>query len=241
MKAEKDRIRRAVWRALLEQGVARPPFPIEGRIPNFAGAERAAQRLASEKIFQEAEVVFCNPDSPQRPVREAVLRHGKLLVMASPRLRSGFIVLDPRRIDAKRYSYAATIRGAFLYGELRRDNVPPIDLKIAGSVAVDPKGGRLGKGGGYSDLEYAILRELGLVDEDTPIATTVHDLQVVEHVPMTEHDVPIDWIFTPTRTVRCERSRKRPPGVIWEILPESELRAIPILWELRLRKGRPRL
>jgi 5-formyltetrahydrofolate cyclo-ligase len=237
VRAEKERIRRAVWRALLEKGVARPPFPIEGRIPNFAGAEKAAQRLVGERIFQEAEVVFCNPDSPQKPVREAVLRHGKLLVMASPRLRSGFIVLDPKRIDAKRYSYAATIRGAFLYGELRRDNVPPIDLKVAGSVAVDPKGGRVGKGGGYSDLEYAILRELGLVDEGTPIVTTVHDLQVVERVPMAEHDVPIDWIFTPTRTIRCERDRRRPPGVIWEILPESELRAIPILQELRARRG----
>lgn len=238
MRAEKERIRRAVWRALLDRGVARPPFPIEGRIPNFAGAEWAAQRLVNEKIFQEAEVVFCNPDSPQRPVREAVLRHGKLLVMASPRLRSGFIVLDPRRIDPRRYSDAVTIKGAFLYGELRRDSVPPIDLKVAGSVAVDPKGGRVGKGGGYSDLEYAILRELSLVEEDTPIATTVHDLQVVEHVPMAEHDVPIDWIFTPTRTVRCQRDRRRPPGIIWEILPESELKAIPILQELARRARR---
>ena len=34
-----------------------------------------------------------------------------------------------------------------------------------------------GKGGGYSDLEYALCRQAGLVDEDTLIVTTVHSMQ----------------------------------------------------------------
>ncbi|MEM4790558.1 MAG: 5-formyltetrahydrofolate cyclo-ligase [Thermofilum sp.] len=225
---EKEELRRRVYSLLLECRVARPPFPIEGRIPNFVGAEVAARRLTQEKVFEEAEVVFSNPDSPQRPVREAVLRHGKLLVMASPRLRRGFIIVDPRRISPSKYSFAATIRGAFSLGETRLD-APPVDLKVAGSVAVDARGGRVGKGGGYSDLEYAILRELGLVGEDTPIVTTVHDLQVVERVPMGEHDVPVDWIFTPTRAIRCTRDKPRPPGIIPAILRKEEVEAIPLL------------
>lgn len=34
-------------------------------------------------------------------------------------------------------------------------------------------GARLGKGGGYSDLEYAMLRELDLVGAEVPIFSTL--------------------------------------------------------------------
>ncbi|MEM1913026.1 MAG: 5-formyltetrahydrofolate cyclo-ligase [Thermofilaceae archaeon] len=160
VRRQKEEIRRRVWRLLREKGVARPPFPIEGRIPNFAGAEAAAALLVRSRAFQKAEVVFCNPDSPQRPVREAALHYGKMVVMASPRLRSGFLVLNPSKIPRSAYREASTIAGAFKYGSQTLDKLPQIDLKVAGSVAVSAEGGRVGKGGGFSDLEYAILREL---------------------------------------------------------------------------------
>ena len=57
------------------------------------------------------------------------------------------------------------------------DELAPVDLVVTGCVAVDESGARLGKGGGYSDLELAIAAEAGLVDEDTIVVTTVHDLQ----------------------------------------------------------------
>ncbi|MEM1853428.1 MAG: 5-formyltetrahydrofolate cyclo-ligase, partial [Thermofilaceae archaeon] len=155
VRRQKEEIRRRVWRLLREKGVARPPFPIEGRIPNFAGAEAAAALLVRSRAFQKAEVVFCNPDSPQRPVREAALHYGKMVVMASPRLRSGFLVLNPSKIPRSAYREASTIAGAFKYGSQTLDKLPQIDLKVAGSVAVSAEGGRVGKGGGFSDLEYA--------------------------------------------------------------------------------------
>src|SRR5437879_2763506 len=86
-----------------------------------------------------------------------------------------------------------------------------IDLIVAGSVAVDSGGARLGKGGGYSDLEFALARAVGVVDETTPIVTTVHELQVVDDtIPMTAHDVPLDVVVrSEERRVgkegRCER------------------------------------
>lgn len=234
---EKEEVRRRVWRLLQERGVALPPFPIEGRIPNFRGADAAAAQLLRSPAFQRAEVVFCNPDSPQRPVREAVLRCGKLLLMASPRLRSGFLVLDPSRIPRERAGEAATIAGAFKYGQRVLDRLPPIDLKVAGSVAVSREGGRVGKGGGFSDLEYAILRELGAIDERTPIVTTVHELQIVERIPMLKHDVPIDFIFTPRDVVEVAAPRRRPEGIYWDLLSPAQIGSLPILKLLRERKG----
>lgn len=243
VKAEKDRIRRSIWDRLLREGLARPPLPPHGRIPNFACSRAAAERLFGTPEWRRARVVKVNPDSPQRPVRLEALREGKLLIMPTPRLRRGFLLLDPARIPARSYPTASTIRGAFRWGLLLSrladlERLPRLDLIVEGSVAVDLWGGRLGKGEGYGELEYAILAELGKVGEDTPIATTVHDVQVVgERLPQDPWDVPIDIIATPTRLIRIEERPTRPPGILWDLLLEEKLREIPLLSEIKRSRG----
>jgi 5-formyltetrahydrofolate cyclo-ligase len=240
-KPSKHEIRRLIWDTLLKKGVARPPLPPHGRIPNFECASKAAERLFATPEWESASTVKVNPDSPQRPVRMRALEEGKLLVMPSPRIRRGFILLDPKVIPRSSYSLAATIRGAFRWGRILASikdivGMPKVDLIVEGSVAVDTGGRRLGKGEGYGELEYAILRELGLVEEETPIATTVHDLQLLEGpLPQDPWDVPVDIIATPTRLLRVENRPPRPQGIIWELLPPRKLREIPILLELRER------
>jgi len=232
---KKSEIRERIWRLLEDRGVARFPKPIRGRIPNFVGAKRAAEKLRELDEYKRASVVFCNPDSPQRPIREHILKDGKILIMATPRLKKGFLILDPMRVHPSVYSRASTIRGAFEYGNLIRVNeLPFIELKVMGSVAVSPDGGRLGKGHGYSDIEYGILREVGAISDKTPLATTVHDLQVIPKIPSQENDVPVDIIVTPTRVIRCPK-RPRPQGVIWSMVPKEMMKAIPVLRELRGR------
>jgi len=235
----KYEIRRLIWDTLLEKGVARPPLPPHGRIPNFECASKAAERLFATPEWGDALVVKVNPDSPQRPVRLRALHEGKLLIMPSPRIRRGFILLDPKAIPRSSYHSAATIKGAFRWGRVMasiRDmaGMPKIDLIVEGSVAVDMKGRRLGKGEGYGELEYAILRELGLVEDETPIATTVHDLQLLEGpLPQDPWDVPVDIVATPVRLLRIAGRPPRPQGVLWDFLPPHKLRGIPILLELR--------
>ena len=234
----KDGIRRKIWKIMEKHNIAVFPRPVWGRIPNFKGHEVAAARLIKHRVFKRAEIVFCCPDSPQRPVREAVIRAGKTLIMATPRLRQGFIIIEsgdiPRGLERK----ASTIRGAFQFG--RTVDLFPfkIDLKVTGCVAVTPDGCRVGKGGGYSDLEYAILKELNLISDETPIATTVHDVQVVDYIPMTRHDMPVDYIFTPTRAIEVNPRRPRPPGIILEELDPRKIDEIPILKKIvRNRKS----
>lgn len=55
-----------------------------------------------------------------------------------------------------------------------------VDLVVCGSVAVNRQGARVGKGGGFSDLELGLLIEAGLVDDQTTVATTVHSVQVLD-------------------------------------------------------------
>src|SRR5437763_14874933 len=85
MRDDKQAVREQVWRELRRRGAARFPGA-EGRIPNFVGAEAAARLLASLDVWRDAEIVKCNPDSPQLPVRTAALQAGHRLYMAVPRL-----------------------------------------------------------------------------------------------------------------------------------------------------------
>lgn len=197
-KEEKQKIREKVWKLLEERGVARFPFPIRGRIPNFEGSEIAAEKVRKLEEWRKAKVILANPDHAQKKVREFALREGKLLVMASPRLRHGYILIDPKVVKGKE-SFAATIKGAFKYGKVLKNLLKP-DLIITGCVAVDPKSFyRLGKGGGYGDREIrGILEKFGKI----PVVTTVHDLQLVEDLPHEEHDTKVDVIVTPTRVLK---------------------------------------
>jgi 5-formyltetrahydrofolate cyclo-ligase len=194
---EKQRLREKIWREMEKSGVATFPLSCWGRIPNFVGAETAADKLRQLEEWKKAKIVFVNPDSPQRRVRENALRDGKILIMASPRLKRGFILIDPAKVRGKE-RFASTIRGAFQFGVETQD-FPKPDLIVEGSVAVDLHGHRLGKGHGYGDVEIEILeRKFG----EIPVATTVHDMQVVENVPFEEKDRKVSLIITPTRVIR---------------------------------------
>jgi len=235
IKEEKRKIREHIWKLMEERGVARFPKPIRGRIPNFIGAEKAAEKLSKMKIFKNAEILNINPDSPQKPIREKALINGKKVLMPTPKLREGFILLDPKKIPIGKVKKAATIRGAFKYGSrINLDNLPKIDLMVMGSVAVTLNGNRLGKGGGYSDLEYGILRSLKCLNGRTPIITTVHEMQIVNWIPQERHDVKVDYIITPRRIIKVGNVQRNLEGIIWEKLNEEKFREIPILRKLRV-------
>jgi 5-formyltetrahydrofolate cyclo-ligase len=189
-----------------EKNIATFPKPVFHRIPNFVGSEKAASNLRKLPEYKTAKTVFCNPDSPQRPVREMALKDGKTLVMATPRLRAGFLLLDPHKIPSNRLAEASIIHGAFQHGRSVKPNEIKIDLFVAGSVAVAPDGGRLGKGTGYSDQEYNILKNAGSLTAHTPVITTVHDIQLVEKILSDQWDVPVNIIVTPTQIIRVVKA-----------------------------------
>lgn len=231
---DKQEIRERIWDALEDSGEARFPFPPHGRIPNFAGADEAAKRLAEQPEWTEAETIKANPDAPQLPVRRRALREGKTLYMAQPRLKSKkpFLRLDPAEVSD--IDEATTVSGVSNHGiPTKPEEVEGIDLVISGSVAVTESGARIGKGEGYSDVEFAVLREFGVVEDETPTATTVHEMQIVDAAPIrAAHDVPMDLLVTPERTVRPE-SQGKPAGIDWSLLSEERIEEIPVLDRIR--------
>jgi 5-formyltetrahydrofolate cyclo-ligase len=239
MPAAKQELRERVWTLLEGRRVARFPFPVTGRIPNFQGAEQAAARAAALPEWQGARRLKCNPDAPQRALRLRALREGKTVFMAVPRLTDErcFLHLDPARLGT-RLAEAATIKGAARLGEpVTPKELGHIDLIVAGSVAVNARGARVGKGGGYSDLEFALAREAGAVDARTMVLTTVHALQLLkDDIPMTPHDVPVDLVVTPERVIRTRTAFAKPQGMRWKELSAAQLEAMPVLRRLAVRR-----
>jgi 5-formyltetrahydrofolate cyclo-ligase len=237
----KAALRDRVWDAMAAPGIRRFPAP-RNRIPNFVGAEDAAARLAATPQWEAARTVKANPDSPQLPVRVRALEDGKRLYMAVPRLaeREPFFSLDPAHLaDAPRK--AASIKGASRSARrVQLDEMEPVDLVVTGCVAAGEDGTRLGKGGGFSDLELALAAAAGLVDAHTRVVTTVHDaqLQPAGAIPTVAHDIHVDLVVTPTRVFECPRPRgHRLPRLRWSELTDEKIAAIPLLRELRATRA----
>ena len=164
-RSAKQAVRELAWPRLQEAGAARFPGA-RSRIPNFTGAEAAAELLAAQPEWRAARVVKANPDLPQLPARALALADGKRLYMAVPRLAAErpFLLLDPASLDVPPRR-AASIAGAARHGRpVAIEEMERIDLVVCGTVAVNRDGVRVGKGGGFSDLEFGLLVEAGLVD-----------------------------------------------------------------------------
>lgn len=196
----KSEWRQEIWTKLQQAGVSHDPF---NRIPDFRGADQAADRLADQGIWRQAGVVMVVPDAPQAPVRQRALEDGKLLYMAVPKLAGPKpfcrLTLEDVTDAGLTPAEAAPHRQVTELGTLiTPDEMEPVDLIVLGSVVVNHQGVRIGKGAGYADRELAMVHEHGLVQEHTMIVTTVHGLQVVDEVmPEEQHDYRIELAVTP--------------------------------------------
>ena len=225
----KNAARERVWSALEQGGAAEPG--VHGHIPDFTGADLAAERLAGLREWLAADVVEIVPDQAQYPVRVRALAAGKLVYMAVPRLAQTrpFYCLDPAQLTVGPGEAADRQTADRIAPTVDIAAMQPVDLIVCGSVAVSENGARLGKGAGYSDIEMALLAEAGLLSDATIIATTVHELQVTkDELPEEEHDFRVNLIVTPDRIIECGTSR-RPAGLNWNELHSDQIAAIPAL------------
>ncbi|MBN8192213.1 5-formyltetrahydrofolate cyclo-ligase [Bacillus sp. NTK074B] len=231
--SNKDEIRHKVWNRLTEEKLGRFPFPLMGRIPNFKGAELAASHVQSMDIYKSASVVKVNPDAPQLPLRAAILKDGKTLLIPTPRLKDGFVMIKPEWVPGGEERKAASIKHMNTYGQVvPLADVPSIDLIVVGSVAIHADGRRLGKGEGYADREYAILREIG--NKPVPVITTINSEQLVEDdIPIDSFDLAVDWIITEQGIKETHTPYPKPQGIQWEHVTEEEMEKMPILKELK--------
>ncbi|UJW59346.1 5-formyltetrahydrofolate cyclo-ligase [Bacillus sp. A116_S68] len=232
MPIDKQAVREHIWEKMMNEKVGRFPFPLKGRIPNFKGAEKAASLVFQLDVYKAAHVVKVNPDSPQLPIRAQVIKDGKTLLVPTPRLKDGFIQVKPENVPPGEEKKAASLKHIHQYGHVTPlHELPTVDLLFAGSVAVHPDGRRIGKGEGYADREYAILRELG--HPPMPVIGTINSVQLVnDDFSTDDFDLTLDYIVTEDKVLETGATDSKPSGIKWELVTDEEREAMPVLDEI---------
>jgi 5-formyltetrahydrofolate cyclo-ligase len=232
--------RDAIWATL--HRVGRPDsrfhWDFTSFIADFVGSDLATARILELDAWKNADRVFITPDNSTELLRREAIRAGKTIIVTTYGIRRGFLRLDPADVPAEEVSYAATLDGLDRYAvpvsltELRGTGA--LGLLVTGGSAISRNGVRFGKGHGYFDLEWAMLSEIGLTDGSSQIVDIVHDDQVVDEDLQGEpHDVAVDWIITPERSIRVPDLERAPGRVLWDLIPGTEHEHLPPIIELR--------
>lgn len=113
------------------------------------------------------------------------LRLGEVKHPARDLLPGRFRILEPRPPGSSR----------------RPVTLRQVEVAVVPGLAFDARGHRLGRGTGHFD-RFLARRPPGL-----SVVALAYEAQVVEHVPVTHTDIPVDIIVTEKRVIRCRRRR----------------------------------
>ena len=178
-----------------------------------------------------------NPDAPQLPVRARALADGELGAWPSPPGRRAPVhpagpTAHRRPTAPRRLHHRFDRRRA----AGRRGRAGAGGPGVCGSVAVNRQGARVGKGGGFSDLEFALLVDAGLIGNGTcwpPPSPAAGAGRGAARDPARLPSGP------DRRRRRGDRlpPHRRPPGILWEHLDAAK---IPALSALARRRAQPK-
>ncbi|KAF3389874.1 Methenyltetrahydrofolate synthase domain-containing protein [Talaromyces pinophilus] len=235
-------VRKRAWEQLLK--VARPDsrhhFDFSSFIADFEGSDHAIDRLIQLPCYTKSDIIFVTPDNCLENLRLRALTDGKIVLVTTYAIRRGFWVLDPQRILAVDYRYAAMLDGMERLGQFTTlENIRSrgwrISLMVTGTGAINFRGVRFGKGHGFFDLEWAMLYTLGTIDRSTVAISVVHDCQVLEEeLYPEEFDTVCDVVVTPTKIITVTAATKPNCGILWPLLQPGMMDDIPPLKELKL-------
>lgn len=237
--------RQKIWDELRE--VAHPDsrfaWDFSEFIADYEGSGSGAEHIRSLGKELGVESWFITPDNNLDPLRKSLIEDAIGFIMPSYGIRRGFLLLDPTLVPDGDETLASTLDGVNQYGAeipitQLSEEYDQIDVLVTGASFVTTNGLRMGKGHGYFDLEWAMLREVNLVDDDTIVIAAAHDVQVIEanmvdrDQLVEQHDTIVDYIVTPSGIREVEDTSPKPQGIFWELLDEEDINSIPPLAEL---------
>lgn len=238
----KRSIRLDTWQKIKDQKLTPlRRFSVFNKIPNYIGAEKAAELLAETDEFKKANSVKVNIDLAQEPVKLQVVKAKKTLFVPpaqkSPNVYAKIKKCNPDELDLVTQRKIIKLQGEEdTFQEIDMHGIEKLDMVVVGSCAVSRQGHRIGKGNGYVDLDIGILTHLGVINKDTLIVTTVHDVQVYDTLPenlFQSYDLPLDLIVTPTEIIRVSKRLTRPAGIEWNLLSSRRLEIVPVLKSIK--------
>ena len=156
-------------------------------------------RLYAEPAFQQAKVVFAYASMAEEVQLDDLL---KTCLTQGKRVCIPDIVSKGVMVAVELHDMADLETGKFGIRSLHSDVVSvvspeDIDLVIVPGAAFTPAGARLGLGGGYYDRYLQKLTRARRV-------ALIFDGQVVDQVPVEEHDQFVDELVTEQRSIVCQ-------------------------------------
>jgi 5-formyltetrahydrofolate cyclo-ligase len=207
---QEERVRRVVWHRLVEVAEADSRFDLDLRsfVPDFAERSRADARVLEQSEWAQARTIFMMPDNSVRNLRFHALQWGKRLLVPTFNFRRGLVLLDGAEMSDDNKALAATLDGMEQLGQRvlpsQLGSFERVDLVVTGATAATLDGRVIGRGEPYLALGWALMEELGVVDNCVRVMAIVHDCQVIgDEVPAIAECV-VDVVITPTRVIRCD-------------------------------------
>jgi 5-formyltetrahydrofolate cyclo-ligase len=167
-------------------------------------SRKACRNLLSISEFQSASTVMMYLSLPhEADTSEAILHAWQLgKVVAVPKISWQQRHMMPVQIHSLETGFSTSSSG--LRNPIAGLPMPfeEIDLVVTPALGFDRKGNRLGRGGSYYDRFFANT-ELNASRCGFGFAE-----QIIETIPVTEHDEPVDFLVTDEEIIYCRGPRK---------------------------------
>lgn len=239
-----------VYQQLLRHALPDSRFNLDflNATPNFRGSPDAITRITNLPCYKTAHTLLVTSDNSLEGLRHRALQDGKKVLVGTYRLRRGFVLLDPSVLGEARFELAACLDGmerpgmgrAVSLGQLR-DEGWKIDMCALGGLVFNEQGVVVWEGAALFEVQWAVLRDLGVLQRETCVVGVAHDCQVVDEAlfgveavtPDKSGEVQCDFVVTPTRVLEVADAVRPSGGVDFDKVDPDALHNIPPLQELK--------
>ncbi|KAH7073222.1 hypothetical protein FB567DRAFT_195599 [Paraphoma chrysanthemicola] len=216
--------------------------------PDFRGSSAAVDRVIELQCYKSAAVVLITSDNSLESLRHRALKDGKKVLVATYRLRRGFILLDPARIDDDKLLLAACLDGMERPGIGRGlslaqlcDEGLSVDLCVTGGLVFSEQGVVIYEGQALFEVQWALLLDIKALGVSTWVVAIAHACQVVDEEilgmekfrPSKSGEVQCDFVVTPDKVFEVAAAVKPDGGIDFSAIAPEALNNIPPLQELK--------
>ncbi|KAF1829827.1 hypothetical protein BDW02DRAFT_573604 [Decorospora gaudefroyi] len=249
-----DEHRKLIWarvyQELLHHAIPDSRFNLDfmSFTPDFRGSSAAIDSLIALPCYQSAQVLLVTPDNSLEQLRLRALVDAKKVLVATYRLRRGFILLDPGRISETKFGLAACLDGMEKPGIGRavtlaqmRDEGLQVDVCAIGGLVFNAQGVTVWEGHNLFEVQYAILQDMKILQPKAPVIALAHACQVVDEAqlgidtirPNKPGEVQYDFVVTPEKVLEINEAIKPTGGIDFDTVDPDGMKNIPPLQELR--------
>ena len=165
--------------------------------------DRIKERLFSLPEFQQAPILFFfasfrSEISTFTQIAEALTLGKRVILPSVDSMNKELRLYEIKGLSELSAGYMGIPEPAVT--EDRERDINDVTLVIMPGAAFDPKGNRLGYGGGYYDRLLSRLRR------KIPLVALAYEEQLVDSLPAGPHDIRVHMIVTDRRVIHCRKN-----------------------------------